>query len=167
MKFNPKMLIAATGLSFAGVLGLQGDYTAKHEGLSLTAYLDSVGVKTICYGKTKDVFLGQKMTLAECTYYLRVELKEHCEPVWKDTDPTVTPIGVFIATCDWIYQYGQPKYSTSTLREKYLAKDFQGMCKQFPRWKYAGKKDCSVRSNNCYGVYTRGLDREALCNASL
>ncbi|MBD9390115.1 lysozyme [Agrobacterium sp. AGB01] len=36
------------------------------EGIHLVAYLDIVGVPTICYGETKGVFLGMRKTLAEC-----------------------------------------------------------------------------------------------------
>lgn len=168
MKFNPKATIAALGItSLAGLLGYQADYTAPHEGLSLSAYLDSVGVPTICYGKTSGVKLGMTMTKAECEYYLRVELKSHCEPLWKVTDPEKTPVGLFIATCDWLYQYGESRWNSSTLKKKYVAKDFRGVCGEYPRWKYAGGKDCTNRLNNCYGVVTRGFDREALCLSSL
>jgi lysozyme len=169
MKFNPKMTLAALGITSLGALipTFQIPYTAPKEGLSLSVYLDSVGVPTICYGKTSGVRPGMTMTKAECEHYLVVELKSHCEPLWKVTDPEKTPVGLFIATCDWIYQYGEPKWNSSTLKKKYVAKDFQGVCGEFPRWKYAGKVDCSNRLSNCYGVWTRGLDREALCNASV
>ena len=36
------------------------------EGVRLEAYLDSVGVPTICWGETEGVRLGMKKTLAEC-----------------------------------------------------------------------------------------------------
>lgn len=165
MKFNPKLTVAAIGI--VGLMGLQADFTKPREGLSLTAYLDSVAVPTICYGKTKGVRMGMKMTQAECEYYLKVELEAHCAPVFRDIDPKTTPAGIFIATCDWVYQYGGSRYNTSTLRKKLIAKDFQGLCKEYPRWKYAGGRDCTNRLNNCYGVIVRNLDREALCNASL
>jgi lysozyme len=168
MRINPKMTLAALGItSLGGLIGYQVDYTAPKEGLSLVSYLDSVGVPTICYGKTKGVRLGMKMTKAECEYYLKVELAQHCEPLWKVTDPRVTPAGVFISACDWIYQYGEGRWNASTLKKKYLAKDFKGVCGEYPRWKYAGGKDCTKRLNNCYGVVVRGFDRESLCNASV
>lgn len=165
MNFNPRMTVAAIGL--VGALGYTADFTKPHEGISLTAYLDSVGVPTICYGKTKGVSLGMKMTKAECEYYLRVELKPHCLPVFKDIDPETTPVGVFIATCDWAYQYGETKYRSSTIKKKLVAKEFKSLCGEFQRWKYAGGKDCTYRLNNCYGVILRNLDREELCHASV
>lgn len=165
MKLNPKLAVAAVGLT--GLMAAQMDFTKPHEGISLTAYLDSVGVPTICYGKTSGVRMGMTMSPAECERYLQVELKAHCEPVFKNIDPKTTPVGVFLATCDWVYQYGETRYHKSTIKKLLVAKDFRALCGQFPRWKYAGGKDCTYRLNNCYGVITRNLDREALCLASL
>lgn len=165
MNINPKITVAALGLT--GLLAAQMNFTKPHEGLSLSAYLDSVGVPTICYGKTSGVRLGMKMSPKECEQYLQVELKSHCEPVFKNIDPSTTPVGVFFATCDWVYQYGETTYHKSTIKKLLVAKDFKSLCGQFPRWKYAGGKDCTYRLNNCYGVITRNFDREAVCLASL
>ncbi len=80
MKVNPKLAVAAVGLT--GLMAAQMDFTKPHEGLSLTTYLDSVGVPTICYGKTICLIMGMKMSLLECVRYLHVELKSHCDPVF-------------------------------------------------------------------------------------
>ncbi|MGK4387745.1 glycoside hydrolase family protein [Ectopseudomonas oleovorans] len=47
-----------------------------HEGRNLAAYLDPVGIPTICYGSTAGVTLGQTRTAAECDALLAAELGE-------------------------------------------------------------------------------------------
>ena len=55
----------ALSLSVAGVGFIQ-----SWEGTERVAYLDSVGVPTICTGSTKGVYVGQKASLAECEHRL-------------------------------------------------------------------------------------------------
>lgn len=50
---------------------------AKWEGLRLQAYLDIVGVPTICYGSTRGVSLGTRKTERQCEQLLRVEVAEY------------------------------------------------------------------------------------------
>ena len=61
-KFLPAI---ALSLSLAGVGFIQ-----SWEGTERVAYLDSVGVPTICTGSTKGVYVGQKATLGECEHRL-------------------------------------------------------------------------------------------------
>ena len=46
----------------------------QFEGCHLTAYKDPEGIPTIGYGHTKDVKLGQKITLAQADEYLRQDV---------------------------------------------------------------------------------------------
>ena len=39
---------------------------------------------------------------------------------------------------------------------------YRAVCDSLLKWKYV-KRDCSVRSNGCYGVWTRQLERHAKC----
>jgi lysozyme len=57
------------------------DFIKKHEGLRLSAYLDSVGVATIGYGNTyytdgKSVKMGDKITRVQAETLLKMTLKE-------------------------------------------------------------------------------------------
>lgn len=36
-------------------------------------------------------------------------------------------------------------------------------CDALLKWKYVSGRDCSVRSNGCYGVWKRQLDRHSKC----
>lgn len=162
---NPRMLMAALGLT--GALGVGSYYTADHEGLSLDAYLDSVGVPTICYGRTQGVQLGDTYTLEQCEQYLKDDLYDHAIPVWQDIDPTEVTLGVFISVSDFVYNVGVGNYNRSTLRQHLRAGELELVCQEFPRWKYAGGVDCSQRDSGCYGVWLRRLDQQQLCESGL
>ncbi len=49
----------------------------KWEGLRLNAYLDIVGVPTICYGSTRGIKLGMRKTKSQCDALLRAEVEEY------------------------------------------------------------------------------------------
>jgi len=67
-KINKKSLGAAAGLAVAVV--------AASEGIRQAAYLDPVGIPTVCFGETRGVKLGQKYSRAECEAMLRGRLEE-------------------------------------------------------------------------------------------
>lgn len=52
-------------------------FIAEKEGMRLEAYLDIVGVPTICGGSTRGVRLGMRKTMAECMALLRAEVAEY------------------------------------------------------------------------------------------
>lgn len=53
------------------------------EGLRQTAYRDSIGVPTICYGETKGVHMGDRHTKAECDAMFVERLDEFASAVEK------------------------------------------------------------------------------------
>ncbi|MGB9040773.1 MAG: lysozyme [Acinetobacter calcoaceticus] len=64
---------------------------------------------------------------------------------------------------DFIYQYGQSAWSGSSMRRLLLANKPRQACDALLKWKYVAKRDCSIRKNNCYGVWTRQLERHQKC----
>lgn len=162
---NPRTVIAALGLS--GALGVGSTFIKENEGVSLDAYMDSVGVPTICYGSTKGIQLGQHYTAEQCEDLLKKDMLEHSRLVWADVDPSTVSLGVFISVVDFTYNVGVQNYRTSTLRRHLRAGDYEAVCMEFPRWKYAGGKDCSLQESNCKGVWTRRMDEQAMCRSGL
>ena len=61
-------------VSLAGATGMAGVLVSNFEGRSLVAYLDPVGIPTICEGVTRGVRLGQAKTPAQCDALLQQEL---------------------------------------------------------------------------------------------
>lgn len=68
MKVNKKSLGLAAGLATA--------FVGAGEGLRQVAYLDPVGIPTVCFGETRGVKLGQKYSKEECQSMLRGRLEE-------------------------------------------------------------------------------------------
>ena len=75
----------------AAVMVLAVPFTAREEGLRTNAYLDSVGVPTICYGETENVNLGDTKTIPECTVMLETKLGVFAYAVDAAITPPLTP----------------------------------------------------------------------------
>lgn len=58
MSLRTKVVAALAGVTMLG--GAITEVIQHNEGLSLTAYKDSAGVPTICYGETKGVKMGRE-----------------------------------------------------------------------------------------------------------
>jgi len=64
---------------------------------------------------------------------------------------------------DFVYQYGINAWKGSSMLRNLKAGQYLQACKSLLKWKYVAKRDCSIRSNNCYGVWTRQVDRYQKC----
>lgn len=64
---------------------------------------------------------------------------------------------------DFTYQYGTKAWSGSSMLRHLKAREYIQACKSLLKWKYVAKRDCSIRSNNCYGVWTRQQERYVNC----
>ncbi len=64
---------------------------------------------------------------------------------------------------DFSYQYGVPTFAKSSILKKLKLGKYRAACDSLLKYKYVAKRDCSVRSNGCYGVWTRQLERHAKC----
>ncbi|WP_080755569.1 lysozyme [Aeromonas hydrophila] len=128
------------------------------EGRENEAYLDIVGVPTICYGSTSGVKLGQTKTDAECEALLRGELGRTCQRV----DQLVTvPMSATrtAALCSFAYNVGTGAFSRSTLLKKLNAGAGDEACAELSRWVYAGGKQVP-------GLVTRRGVERAVCEWS-
>lgn len=83
------MAIKKRSIFYAGSLaaGLLIASVGKWEGVRYTAYRDLVGVPTICYGETRNVKMGMKMTPEQCEAMLEPRLKEFESEVLACTSP--------------------------------------------------------------------------------
>ena len=64
---------------------------------------------------------------------------------------------------DFTYQFGTGAWVGSSMLRNLKAGQYVKACDSLLKWKYVAKRDCSVRKNNCYGVWTRQLERHAKC----
>lgn len=134
---------------------------AGFEGLRTEPYLDVGGVWTDCYGRTKGVKPGTTATVAECDTALMKELVEHAKPL--ERIPYPLPDNVIIAWADFCYNVGVNACRNSTGYKMLERGEIHAACEQLLRWRYAAGRDCSIRSNGCYGVWQRRQVEYRLC----
>lgn len=120
----------------AGVLAAAVALVGWYEGRSLVAYIDPVGIPTICEGFTHGVKTGDVATPAQCDALTRQEVARALAVV--DASAPGLPDGPRVALASFVYNVGPGAYNGSTLLRKLRAGDVIGACKELPRWVYAG-----------------------------
>lgn len=131
---SPLLKRVILGISVAGLALI-----ASYEGTKTTAYLDSVGVPTICTGHTKTVRLGDVRTLGECEVLLEEDASEAGQAVSRLTSTELTQ-EQYDALTSFVFNVGAGAYARSTLRAKLHAGDCHGAADEFLRWDKAGGK---------------------------
>lgn len=131
---NIKNRIAAglLALSSIGALGI-----VAHEGMRRVAYVDPVGVVTVCAGHTKTAKLGQVKTEAECAELLKQDVK-HAEAAVRRLVKAPVTQEQFDALVSFVFNVGETSFAKSTLLKKVNAFDCWGAGAEFTRWTYAG-----------------------------
>ncbi len=64
---------------------------------------------------------------------------------------------------DFTYQYGIGAWSDSSMLKNLKVGKYKAACDSLLKYKYVAKRDCSIRKNGCYGVWTRQVERHAKC----
>ena len=127
----------AAGLLSLSVLGVA--FIQQWEGTKQEAYLDSVGVPTICTGSTRDVFVGQKATLAECEHRLQEDTSYAGLVIQRHVQVKLTQ-EQYDALTALVFNIGPGAFARSTL----LKRLNEGQCRvaadEFLKWVYAGGK---------------------------
>jgi lysozyme len=157
---SPKVLsLVAAG---AMTLAISTQFISEEEGRSLVPYRDVGGVLTICDGNTHGVTVDMVATNEECD---RMTTREVLQTISVVDALVSAPMSAArkSAVVSFVYNVGAGNFERSTLRKKLNAKD-PTACAEFLKWRYAGGKDCSVRANNCYGVYLRRQKEQHLCS---
>lgn len=129
------------------------------------AYLDPVGIPTICDGITKDVYIGMKVTPEWCAKARENEITNHSRPLtaveWD------LPAHIKAAFTDLAFNIGERGLAKSTPLRKLKVHDIIGACDGILLYKYAGGKDCSIRANDCYGIWERRQTERRLCRGEI
>lgn len=141
-------------------------FITDREGESLEAYKDSVGVLTICRGETFGVSANDKLTKEECAALAQSRIGMFMLQIVPLIENEVSP-KTLAAHTSFAYNIGIDGYRRSTTLRLTNAGDLRGGCQAMMKWLTAGGKDCSVRENNCYGLYLRRQDEVKLCLAGL
>lgn len=108
-----------------------------HEGMRNVAYVDPVGIVTICAGHTATAKLGQIKTDAECSELLYKDAREAADAVRRLVKVPVSQ-DQFDALVSFAFNVGPTALAKSTLLRKANAGDCWGAGAEFMRWTYAG-----------------------------
>lgn len=137
---------------------------AKWEGLRTEAYLDPVGIPTVCYGETKNVKLGDRYTKAECDAMLDRRLLEFRKGLHRyfteDTKATRLPPTRDAAFGSFAYNVGVGGAGGSTAVKRLNAGNIPGACDSLTWWTKAGGKVL-------FGLVRRRAEERDLCMLGL
>lgn len=160
MSLRTRVIAALAGATMLG--GAITEVVQHNEGLSLTAYKDSAGIPTICYGETKGVKMGQRATLSDCQRQLIESAGEHAKAL--DGLPMSLTDVQILGALDMTYNIGVSGFKNSTTKRKLMQGDTKGAAKAVLRWRYITrngvKYDCSTlvkgKPNKvCWGLWER------------
>ncbi|WP_310619695.1 lysozyme [Flexibacterium corallicola] len=132
------MKVTKTRLTGA-VIGVVLAFVGVWEGLRTEAYVDLVGVPTICYGETKGVKLGDKKTKDQCSYMLLESLKRHEAGMRTCLNkPDEIPIKSYISFVSLTYNIGTGAFCRSTAVKRLNRGDLAGACQAATWYNRAG-----------------------------
>lgn len=164
MQNKTKMWVGFLSVSMIALGGIKA-----HEGYRAKPYNDVGKVATVGYGSTvyedgRAVKITDPPVSRErADKMLRAHVSKD-EAKLKSMLPNVAlsqaEYDVYI---DFLYQYGAKTFEKSTMRRELLKNDHKAACRALLRYKYAAGRDCSIRKNNCYGVWKRQLERYNKC----
>lgn len=164
MQNKSKVLVAsltASAAFFSALIGFEG-YKPK-------PYLDTGKVPTIGIGSTiyED---GTKVKMTDKPINEKRAIEISKAHVAKDEIAfRKSLVGVKLSQTeydiylDFTYNYGQANWNSSSMLRNLKQGKYVVACESLLKYKYVAKRDCSIRSNNCYGVWTRQKWRYDQC----
>jgi lysozyme len=117
----------------AGTVGI----VSYFEGFEPEAYVDPVGVVTVCYGHTATAKLGQRFSKEHCDALLQKDLLAFDKAVQARVSVPLSQTQKD-ALVSFAYNVGVGNFERSTLLRKINSGDYCGAAYEFPKWKYAG-----------------------------
>ena len=129
-----RLVATVLSLSALGAVGI-----VAHEGMKRVAYVDPVGIVTVCAGHTLTAKLGQVKTEAECAELLKQDVK-HAEKAVKRLVKVPLTQPQFDALVSFVFNVGESNFAKSTMLKKINAFDCWGAGAEFSRWVNGGGK---------------------------
>lgn len=165
MKNNPKLWVVGLAASAAFFTHL-----INYEGFTSTPVIPVKGDKpTIGIGSTKyengtQVKMIDKPISKERAVQIAKAHISKDEAYFRKSLPGVKLSQIeYDLYLDFMYQFGQSAWSGSSMRRLILQNKPRQACDALLKWKYVAKRDCSIRSNGCYGVWKRQIGRYQKC----
>jgi len=158
-----RVAVAALSLSAAGFVGL-----VQHEGFTETAIIPVKGDRpTVGFGSTfrddgSPVQLGDTITAPQAVKRSYNHIARDESQLKQCVTAPLTQYE-YDTLVDHAYQYGAAATCRSTVVRLVNQHRYEDACEAYTRWKYVAGRDCSIRSNGCYGVWLRSLERVKKC----
>lgn len=143
------------GVCLAGVVSSIAAFVAGHEGVENTAYVDPVGVVTVCAGHTRTARLGQTLSDADCKRLLEGDLRDAFDALDRTVQVTLSA-GELKAYSSLIFNVGAGNWRKSTLLRYLNQGNRKEACDQLMRWIYAGGRVLP-------GLVLRRADERTIC----
>lgn len=143
MSTNSNLYKKLLGVGLGSALAISGAFiVAPFEGKENKAYIDPIGIVTVCYGNTgKEAVLGKTYTDDQCLDQMATDLKEHDKQLLSVVKVPFKSDYQHAAMLSFVYNAGIGNFSSSTMLKKLNAKDYDGSCQELTKWVYAkGKK---------------------------
>lgn len=154
-------LLAASAAFFVGL--------ERYEGYSAVPYKDSGGVVTQGIGSTikpdgsKIKLTDPPITRKTAQEWAKAHVSKDEAAFRKSLNGVKLSQTEYDVYLDFTYNFGQANWKTSSMLKNLKAGKYKTACDSLLKWKYVAKKDCSIRANNCYGVWKRQLERHEKC----
>jgi len=142
MSTNSNLYKKLLGVGLGSALAISGAFiVAPFEGKENKAYIDPVGIPTVCYGNTgKEAVLGKSYTDDQCLDQMAEDLKQHDKQLISVVKVPFKSDYQHAAMLSFVYNAGIGNFSSSTMLKKLNAKDYDGSCQELTKWVYAKKK---------------------------
>jgi lysozyme len=147
MSANSNLYKKLLGVGLGTALALSGSFLVIPQEGSVkkgdihVAYLDAVGIPTLCYGQTgKDIKLGRTATEEECLKMLSEELVKIDKQLDKTFKVKYQNDYQHAAMVSFAYNVGTYNVQTSSLAKLFNEGKYQQACNQLSKWVYAKKK---------------------------
>ena len=140
-----------------------------YEGFSAKPYRDSGGVATQGVGSTmkpdgsKIKMTDPQITRKTAQEWAKAHVSKDEVAFRKSLNGVKLSQTEYDVYLDFTYNFGQANWKTSSMLKNLKAGKYKTACDSLLKWKYVAKKDCSIRANNCYGVWKRQLERYEKC----
>jgi lysozyme len=128
------------------------------EGLRTVAYLDPVGIPTVCFGETRGVRMGDKYTVEQCKDMFSARLIEFDQNVRRCVHVPMTEERR-AAVVSFAYNVGVGAFCGSTFARKLNAND-NSACDELRKWVYATKAGVRIKLP---GLVKRREEERRLC----
>ena len=142
MSANSNLYKKLLGVGLGSALAISGAFiVAPFEGQENKAYIDPVGIVTVCFGNTgKEAVLGKSYTDDQCLDQMAEDLRQHDKQLMSVVKVPFKSDYQHAAMLSFVYNAGIGNFSSSTMLKKLNAKDYDGACQELTKWVYAKKK---------------------------